>query len=165
MAAHAGLTAARLPIAVHFGEDRRHPFSGVSQQGCDNLGRCDIGCPRDARNTVDITYVARAEQPRRRGLPAARGAAHRRAGRGRASGRRRFRDLQYGTDGEVSAPVVVLAAGALGSTRLLLKNRRRLPHLSPALGTRFSGNGDALSLAIDPGAMTSPARARTSGRR
>ena len=44
----------------------------------------------------------------------------------------------------------MLAAGTLGSTRLLLQNRRRLPRLSPALGTRFSGNGDALALAIDP---------------
>jgi cholesterol oxidase len=61
-----------------------------------------------------------------------------------------FRDLQYGIDGEVGAPVLVLAAGSLGSTRLLLKNRKRLLRLSPALGTRFSGNGDALSLAIDP---------------
>src|SRR3954447_2366134 len=56
MAARAGLTPTRLPIAVHFGEPRRHPFSGAFQQGCDNLGRCDIGCPRNARNTVDITY-------------------------------------------------------------------------------------------------------------
>jgi cholesterol oxidase len=61
-----------------------------------------------------------------------------------------FADLQYRTSGEVRAPLLVLAAGTLGSTRLLLKNRRRLPRLSPALGTRFSGNGDALSLAIDP---------------
>ncbi|HUR84957.1 MAG TPA: GMC family oxidoreductase N-terminal domain-containing protein, partial [Solirubrobacteraceae bacterium] len=61
MAANAGLRSERLPIAVHFGADRRHPFSGAFQQGCDNLGRCDIGCPLNARNTVDITYVARAE--------------------------------------------------------------------------------------------------------
>src|SRR5439155_9329327 len=45
---------------------------------------------------------------------------------------------------------VVLAAGTLGTPRLLLTNRRRLPNISPALGTRFSGNGDALGLALDP---------------
>jgi len=44
----------------------------------------------------------------------------------------------------------VLAAGTLGSSRLLLTNRRRLPRLSPALGSRFSGNGDALALAFGP---------------
>jgi cholesterol oxidase len=150
MAAHAGLQPSRLPIAVHFGADRRHPFSGAFQQGCDNLGRCDIGCPRNARNTVDITYVARAEAhgaevfPLHEVLridPPARAGEDWRVG---------FRDLQYRNDGEVSAPVLVLAAGALGSTRLLLRNRRRLPRLSGALGTRFSGNGDALALALDP---------------
>ncbi len=150
MAARAGLPASRLPIAVHFGEDRRHPFSGAFQQGCDNLGRCDIGCPRNARNTVDITYVAKAESHGAEVFPLhevlridapARGDEHWRVG---------YRDLQYANAGEVSAPVLVLAAGTLGSTRLLLKNRRRLRRLSPALGTRFSGNGDALALALDP---------------
>lgn len=40
--------------------------------------------------------------------------------------------------------------GCLGSTRLLLTNRRRLARLSPALGTGFSGNGDTLGVAFDP---------------
>jgi cholesterol oxidase len=150
MAQIAGRAPLRLPIAVHFGADRRHPFSGVFQRGCDNLGRCDVGCPLMSKNTVDITYVARAETfgaevfplhevqridpPDRRGDPWRVG----------------FRDLQYRTSGEVSAPVLVMAAGTLGSTRLLLQNRRRLTRLSPGLGTRFSGNGDALALALDP---------------
>jgi cholesterol oxidase len=42
------------------------------------------------------------------------------------------------------ARTVVLAAGALGSTWLLLTNRPGLPYLSGQLGTRFSGNGDAM---------------------
>ncbi len=150
MAARAGLTATRLPIAVHFGEPRRHPFSGAFQQGCDNLGRCDIGCPRNARNTVDITYVAKAESHGAEVFPLHEvGTIDPPPGDG-GSWRVHFRDLQYRIDGEVSAPVLVLAAGALGSTRLLLRNRRRLSRLSPALGSRFSGNGDALSLALDP---------------
>ena len=59
-----------------------------------------------------------------------------------------------GGAGEISAPVAILAAGSLGSSRLLLKNRRRLKKLSPALGSRFSGNGDALAAAFDPRAST-----------
>jgi cholesterol oxidase len=61
-----------------------------------------------------------------------------------------FRDLQYRIDGAVGAPLLVLAAGTIGTPRLLLKNRGRLGRLSPALGSRFSGNGDALALALDP---------------
>jgi cholesterol oxidase len=152
MGRRAGREPSRLPLAVHFGDDRRHPFSGVFQQGCDNLGRCDLGCPILAKNTVDITYIARAESHRaevyplhevRRIEPPAREGGNWRVG---------FRDLQYRVGGEVEAPVLVLAAGTIGSSRLLLKNRRRLGRLSPALGTRFSGNGDALGLAFAPGA-------------
>ena len=54
----------------------------------------------------------------------------------------------------------MLAAGTLGSTRLLLQNRKRLPGLSPALGTRFSGNGDALAVAFDPQARRTSQGAR-----
>ena len=165
MAARAGLTPTRLPIAVHFGEPRRHPFSGAFQQGCDNLGRCDIGCPRNARNTVDITYVARAEQHGAEVFPLHEVRTIDPPRNSDGSWKVSFRDLQYGIDGTVSAPVLVLAAGALGSTRLLLRNRKRLPRLSPALGSRFSGNGDALSLALDPKADGVPAPARTSARR
>jgi len=63
-----------------------------------------------------------------------------------------FRHLGGGSDGSIEGARVVLAAGTLGSTRLLLQNRKALPGLSPALGTRFSGNGDALAVAFDPGA-------------
>jgi cholesterol oxidase len=152
MGRRAGREPSRLPLAVHFGEGRRHPFSGVFQQGCDNLGRCDIGCPLLAKNTVDITYIARAEahgaevyplhEVLRIDPPPEDG------GRWRVG----FRDLQYRIHGEVEAPVLVLSAGTLGTSRLLLKNQRRLGGVSPALGTRFSGNGDALGLAVDPAA-------------
>jgi cholesterol oxidase len=152
MGAHAGRRAEPLPIAVHFGQAREHPFSGVHQEGCRNLARCDLGCPIGAKNTVDLTYVARAErfgaEVRTHHLvtrlaPPARPGERWQVG---------FRDLRRGGGGTVSAPTVVLAAGTLGSSRLLLANRRRLPHLSPALGTRFSGNGDALGIAFDPSA-------------
>jgi cholesterol oxidase len=147
---NAGREAELLPIAVHFGEARKHPFSGVPQEGCQNLGRCDLGCPVHAKNTVDITYIARAEAmgaevrtlhlADRIDPPAAEGGPWRVG----------FRNLGDGPHGSVEAPTLVLAAGTLGSPRLLLKSRRRLPALSPALGTRFSGNGDALGIAFDP---------------
>ena len=147
----AGREAEALPIAVHFGEARAHPFSGVAQEGCDNLGRCDIGCPLHAKNTIDITYLARAEslgaEVRPLHLATRIDPPRERGGRWRVG----FRALD-GDDGSVEGARVVLAAGTLGSTRLLLQNRRRLPGLSPALGSRFSGNGDALAIAFDPAA-------------
>jgi cholesterol oxidase len=104
-----------------------------------------------AKNTVDITYVARAEvhgaQVRPLHLVTGIEPPSRPGERWAVA----FRDLESGQGGTVEAPTVVLAAGTLGSSRLLLTNQRRLPGLSPALGTRFSGNGDALGVAFDPG--------------
>jgi cholesterol oxidase len=145
-----GKRAERLPLAVNFEGDRGHPFSGIQQKKCENLGRCDAGCPVLAKNTVDITYVARAErfgaevrplhEVRRLDPPESTG----------GDWSLGFRGLGDSADGEVRAPLVVLAGGCLGSSRLLLKNRSRLPRLSAALGSRFSGNGDALGAAFDP---------------
>jgi cholesterol oxidase len=143
----AGREARRLPLAVHFGERREHPFSGVAQEGCRNLGRCDIGCPIGARNTIDITYVARAEAHGAEVFPLHEA---RRIARDGASWRVDFKDLQWHNSGTVRARTLILAAGTLGSTRLLLRHRRAIGSLSPALGTRFSGNGDALGAAFDP---------------
>ena len=147
---HAGREAELLPIAVHFGDAREHPFSGAPQEGCQNLARCDLGCPIHAKNTVDITYIARAEAHGAEvhplhlveGIvpPASPGGPWRIA----------YRTLPDGPKGTVEAPTVVLAAGTIGSSRLLLTNRKRLKALSPALGSRFSGNGDALGMAFEP---------------
>jgi cholesterol oxidase len=146
---HVGKERELLPIAVHFGEPRAHPFSGVQQGGCENLARCDIGCPVHAKNTIDITYVARAESLGAEVFPLH--SAERIEPPDREGGMWRvgFEDLDSGSSGSVEARTLVLAAGALGSPRLLLKNQRRLPKLSSALGTRFSGNGDALGIAFD----------------
>jgi cholesterol oxidase len=147
---HVGKQVQRLPLAVNFEGDRAHPFSGVRQKRCENLGRCDAGCPIHAKNTVDITYIARAEQygaeiralheAQRLEPPTSAGGLWRIG----------FRGLGGGGDGTVQAPIVVLAAGSLGSSRLLLKNRARLRGVSDALGSHFSGNGDALGAVFDP---------------
>lgn len=147
-----GKQAERLPLAVNFEGDRVHPFSGVPQKRCENLGRCDIGCPIHAKNTVDITYVARAEQFGAEVRPLHEVVRLDPPGSAGAHWRVKMRDLEHGGEAELHAPLVVLAAGCLGSSRLLLKNRSRLPLLSDALGSHFTGNGDALGAAFDPSA-------------
>ena len=51
--------------------------------------------------------------------------------------------------GTIVCERLVLAAGTYGTSYLLLRNRAHFPGLSPALGTRFSGNGDVLSFLIN----------------
>jgi cholesterol oxidase len=44
---------------------------------------------------------------------------------------------------------LILAAGALGTTYLMLRNHDKFPKVNPdVLGTRFSGNGDLLTFAL-----------------
>ena len=57
-------------------------------------------------------------------------------------------------DGTVSqvhprVDIVIVAAGTLGSTEILLRSREYGLALSPALGSRFSGNGDTLGFAYN----------------
>ncbi len=49
----------------------------------------------------------------------------------------------------VAADVVVLAAGTLGSTEILLRSREAGLPLSDRVGERFNGNGDVLGFAHD----------------
>jgi cholesterol oxidase len=122
---------------------------GVDQKGCNHCGECDIGCNLHAKNTLDLNYLAVAEQ---RGAdvntrcevskiePSAGGYTV--TVRDHANG---------GVERRVEARQVFLCAGAVNSTELLLRCRDEfgtLPNVSPALGDRYSGNGDFLSFAF-----------------
>ena len=151
-----------VPIGVYTGADRRNPHSGVPQTACDYSGDCLLGCDLQAKNTLDINYIAVAEKNGAEVFPLHHVEKIEPLG---ADGYRvHFRcldpaDLRQG-DAVVGKKVIV-AAGTLGTTELLLRCRdlyKTLPDLSPALGSRFSGNGDFLLAAtlhtdarIDPG--------------
>jgi cholesterol oxidase len=145
-------------VGVHFGEPGREvadPYfggAGPPRRGCVACGNCMIGCRHNAKNTVDRNYLWLAERggaevfPEREAvdlIPLAGGGREvvaRRPGlrRGR---RERFRARQ-----------VVVAAGVLGTLRLLFAARRRgrLPRLSPRLGERVRTNHEALVAAAAP---------------
>jgi len=137
------------PVAVHFGDEHTPEPNGhgkARQLGCNYCGNCNFGCPQNAKNTVDLSYIAEAESygAELRTLhqvtaiePASRGGYRVHYKRFDLHGR-----LQL--SGFLEADRVVLAAGTFGTTELLLKCRQqgRLPNLSPALGTRFSTNGN-----------------------
>ena len=59
------------------------------------------------------------------------------------------RDRFDGPDMFVTADVVVLAAGSLGSTEILLRSKARGLPVSDLVGQRFSGNGDVLGFAYN----------------
>lgn len=161
-AAVAGLPVEPVPIAVFTGTDRAHPISGAAQSACTYCGSCLFGCDIGAKNTLDHNYLALAERHGAEVHPlhAVDSLAARDDGY-----EARFRRLDPddpttpGEPGVVRASTMVVAAGALGSTSLLLRSRASggLANLGAALGTRFSLNGEFLfAMALETGQPADP---------
>jgi cholesterol oxidase len=146
-----GQPFSRPPITVNF-EDQTNPF-GVPQPACTLCGDCTSGCNVGAKNTTRMNYLPDAHA---HGAQIFTGARVRHVAR-EGSGWRVFfeavalRGTTVPNDGQaapdsVYADLVVLGAGALGSTEILLRSREHGLALSGRLGRRFSGNGDVLAL-------------------
>lgn len=136
---------------------------GVEQGTCIHCGNCDIGCAVQAKNTLDLNYIPQAEKYGAvvRALHHVRNIAPLESGEGY---RVRFRNLIEKCDGDVTARNIVVAAGSIGSTELLLKCRDRdgtLPRLSSMLGRRWSANGDFLTPALYRDRKLSPSQGPT----
>jgi len=140
-------------LAIQFGREpgkERLNKHGQAQTNCIMCGECNIGCNSHAKNTLDLNYLARAAcygaiiQPSaevRAILPKADGTGY----------TVMYADPRNRSKLErLDATYVVVAAGSLGSTKLLLrmKHSGELPHLSAALGTKWSGNGDLLGFCV-----------------
>lgn len=138
-------------LAVTFGDpgEWRTNAHGVPRRGCAFVGECVIGCNHGAKNTLDVTYLAVAEAAGARAITDAEVVGIEADAGGYALTVRTPSDA-LAASRRFTAARIVLAAGAVASTELLLRARdqdRTLAGLSPALGSGFSGNGDFLSFA------------------
>ncbi len=151
--------------------------AGVEQRACILCGDCVTGCNHRAKNTVVENYLPDAVA---HGAHVFCQAAVRTVERiGDASGDAPGGDgwavsFDVAADGRtrfdapssfVFADVVVLAAGTLGSTEILLRSRASGLAVSPRLGDRFTGNGDVLAFAHGVGGAPPPLRGIGLGRR
>ncbi|MGH2552657.1 MAG: GMC family oxidoreductase N-terminal domain-containing protein [Chitinophagaceae bacterium] len=140
MAAYMQKPFFRLPINVTFKTGPNHV--GVEQKACINCGDCVTGCNHYAKNTLIMNYLPDAKN----------------------HGASIFTCIQVTyiekeTDGwyvhientepgrtvsvhRIKANKVIVAAGTLGSTEILLRSKIKGLSLSDRVGFRFSGNGD-----------------------
>ncbi len=125
--------------------------AGVRQNACTLCGDCCSGCNYGAKNTVLMNYLPDAYS---HGAHIFTEVAVQSVRRCQDKWRVAFDVLgDGGSPGTpsrfVTADVVVLAAGTLGSTQILLRSRDLGLPLSGRLGHGFSGNGDVLAFAYD----------------
>ncbi len=136
---------------------------GHEQGFCVHLGQCVLGCPVEARNTLALNYIPRAEKhgAEVRPLHIVRNIEPITGGY-----RVHFDRIEGGKlkPGSVTARIVVVSAGSIGSTELLLrcqKQHKSLPNLGKLLGSRWATNANYLSPAFHPGRKVYPARGPT----
>jgi cholesterol oxidase len=135
----------QLDLAITFADADR-PDQGLHQAACNGCGGCVTGCNFNAKNTVDMTYLALAQS---RGARIFAQLEVESVERLPAGGYRlHLRDTsQGGEPRQLEAGQVVLAAGALGSYGILARSvKAHGLEVSNALGTAFSGNGDILGM-------------------
>jgi len=132
------------PVVVSF-EANVNP-AGVEQPACTGCGDCCGGCNVGAKNTVALTYLPDAARHGAAIFTHARVSHVAKAPQGGW-------EVHFGRQegggangaGTVTADMVVLAAGTLGSTEILLRSRERGLALSDRLGRGFSANGDIIA--------------------
>ncbi|MBN2447430.1 MAG: GMC family oxidoreductase, partial [Phycisphaerae bacterium] len=120
--------------------------AGIAQPGCTRCGDCCSGCNVGAKNSVALTYLPDAV---RHGAELFTHALVRHVAKASdGTWEVHVRRADAGGSGEeriVRAPVVVLGAGTLGSTEVLLRSQVHGLALSDRLGRRFSANGDIIA--------------------
>ncbi|MBA3748829.1 MAG: GMC family oxidoreductase, partial [Solirubrobacterales bacterium] len=136
--------------------EARPNIHGRTRLTCKLTGECDLGCNHGSKNSLDYTYITaawhagadirtrhevRSFEPREGGGYSVSYVIHDEASEGAPT------DTKSLDRHTITCDRLILSAGTLGTTYLLLKNRAAFPGLSSALGSRFSGNGDLLTFA------------------
>ena len=167
-----------LPLAVtfnpNFDYNAEDPFNnnksqkfinaqGVEQGTCVHCGNCDVGCQVKAKNTLDLNYIPQAEKHHAEVRPLhvvnyiqPEDGAY----------RVHYNEIKSGrlVPGSEKAPKVILAAGSLNSTEILLRSRNQygtLPNISGVLGYNWSSNADFISASFNHPRDIYPSRGPT----
>ncbi len=137
------------PVVISF-HDQKNP-AGIDQAACTLCGDCCSGCNVGAKNTVDLTYLADAVAFGAEIFTKAKVSHVEKQGEdwlvhyhGFDAKGRPLKETEI-----VRADSLVIAAGTLGSTALLLRSRDKGLPLSDRLGERFTANGDIIAFNYD----------------
>ncbi|XP_072033112.1 cholesterol oxidase-like isoform X1 [Amphiura filiformis] len=149
----------KTPLYVNF-EERTNKV-GITQPSCVGCSNCCSGCNVGAKNTLDMNYLPDAKA---HGAHIFTRVEVRAIEKDEASGEWCIHYIHHLPGGDrfklkeqlVRAKVVILGAGALGSTNILLQSKQRGLDLSDNLGKHFSTNGDSLGFSFNGEDSTRP---------
>ncbi len=152
-----GDTYKHTPVGIYFGEQGQtvsDPFfggEGPDRTGCQLCGRCMVGCVHGAKNTLVKNYLWFAEKRGAKVMPERMVLDIRPIGSGDGSQGYEVESVRSGAwlrkERRVQrARGVVVAAGPLGTNRLLQKCRLEgsLPAISPRLGELVRTNSESI---------------------
>ncbi|MBN2357528.1 GMC family oxidoreductase [candidate division KSB1 bacterium] len=138
-------------VGIFFGDTDKEtpdPFfggRGPARRGCEFTGRCMVGCRGGGKNSLDRNYLYLAERSGAHIIPQTLVTDIREMDGGyeiiaRSSSQR------FGSGYRLTCTGVVVAAGALGTNRLLMNCKRKgsLPRLSSQLGKTVRTNSEIL---------------------
>lgn len=135
-----------LDINVNF-EDTEQNHVGIKQPKCNNCGDCVTGCNRGAKNTTAMNYLPDAYN---HGAEIFTNLDVTYIKRKADNWQVYFYPLNAGREKFDSPPLfveaasVILSAGSLGSTEILLRSAQKGLNISDMIGKKFTGNGDVL---------------------
>lgn len=163
-----GLTFDTPPLAVRFGDHPDKPVPGqliteehenyhrAQRFTCMLVGECDVGCNYGSKNSLDYTYISAAE----RANASINVLCEVKAFRPRAGGGYEIEYTKHDPNSEghsrkaklprttITADRLIISAGTLGSSYLMLRNRAAFPAFNDNLGKKFCGNGDLLGFLL-----------------
>ncbi len=144
-----GIETQAADLAVNFTVDGPNAH-GVPQVPCTDCGDCVTGCNTGSKNTLYMNYLP---------LAAHHGAdiftqtkvewVEKLDGGGWRIHGRHYRTKRSNRKFTLDARNIILAAGSINSTEILMRSEMHGLPVSPVLGTRFGGNGDFFGLAYN----------------
>ncbi|XP_068686234.1 cholesterol oxidase-like [Montipora foliosa] len=136
----------RLDLVVTF-EDKIKNHVGVPQPQCTACGNCIGGCNVGSKNTLNMNYLPDAKAHGAELFTEVEVLTVLRSAdcTGWDVTYKRIDDNSTGVEQTVQATFVILGAGAIGSTQVLLRSKEGGLNVSNQLGKRFSTNGDVIA--------------------
>ena len=149
-------------VALAMGDSSPNQF-GRQQTACVYCAECALGCDKGAKSSMDMNYLYVAERIHGAKIftntvadavvPLNGEGEDDVSQDGRHGYRVLYRDAEtWELAGSLKTKRLVVAAGSLGTSELLLRNKEgygTLPKVSDALGQKFSCNGDFMGLVHD----------------